>query len=195
VGGSEVRGLLKLLYQVNTGLAGINVDVIDIFAIQASKAIENITYYQHLQEERDFRENILRSTPNGIVTVDTDLLITSCNQQARRLFNNQGDLLHSPVCDVIDSFSFRQGLIKGKQSMVQLEVVRGISLGSEQNLLISITSLHHDWSRQREILIMIQDQTEKKKLDQDVERMKCLASIGQLAAGIVHGQGNFALSD
>ena len=188
-GGNEVRGILKLLYQVNTGLAGINVDVIDIFATQASKAIENITHYQHLQEERDFRENILRSTPNGIITADAELLITSCNQQARKLFNNQGDLLLRPVCDIIDSFSFHQGLIevvKGKQSMVQLEVILGKSLSRGQNLLISITSLHHDWSRQHEILIMIQDQTEKKKMDQDVERMKRLASIGQLAAGIAH---------
>jgi signal transduction histidine kinase len=187
--GSEVRGILKLLYQVNTGLAGINVDVIDVFATQASKAIENITFYQHLQEERDFRESILRSTANGIITIDADLRITSCNQQARRMFSTLGDLLQRPVCDVIDSFSFRQGLIEvveRQRSMVQLEVVPDKSLGSGQNLLISITSLHHDWSRQREILIMIQDQTEKKKMDQEVERMKRLASIGQLAAGIAH---------
>ncbi|MEA2108910.1 MAG: ATP-binding protein [Pseudomonadota bacterium] len=189
VGGSEVRGIVKLLYQGNTGLAGINVDVIDVFAAQVSKAIENITFYQHLQKERDFRESILRSTPNGIITIDADLLITSCNQQARRLFSIHGELLHSPVCDIIDSFSFRQGLIEvvnGQRSMAQLEVVRNKSQGGEQNLLISINSLHHDWSREREILIMIQDQTGRKKMDREVERMKRLASIGQLAAGIAH---------
>ena len=188
-GGSEVRGILKLLYQVNTALAGINVDVIDVFATQASKAIENITFYQHLQEERDFRESILRSTANGIITIDADLRITSCNQQARRMFSTLGDLLQRPVCDVIDSFSFRRGLIEvveRQRSMVQLEVVSGKSLSRGQNLFVSITSLHHDWSRQREILIMIQDQTERKKMDQEVERMKRLASIGQLAAGIAH---------
>lgn len=189
VGGSEVRGILKLLYHGNTSLVGINVDVIDIFAAQASKAIENITFYQHLQEERDFRESILRSTPNGIITVDADLLITSCNHQARKLFSSYGDLLHSPVCNIIDSFSFRQGLIevvKGQRSMAQMEVVRGKSGTGGQNLLVSVTSLHYDWSRQHEILIMIQDQTERKKMDQEVERMKRLASIGQLAAGIAH---------
>lgn len=188
-GGSEIQGILRLLYQGNTELVGVNVDVIDVFAAQAGKAIENITFYQHLQEERDFRESILRSTPNGIITVDADLLITSCNQQARRMFSSFGDLLQRPVCDVIDSFSFRQGLIEvaeRQRSMVQLEVVPGKSLGKEQNLLVSITSLHQDWSREREILIMIQDQTERKKMDQEVERMKRLASIGQLAAGIAH---------
>ncbi len=188
-GGSEIQGILRLLYQGNTGLAGVNVDVIDVFAAQAGKAIENITFYQHLQEERDFRESILRSTPNGIITVNADLLITSCNQQARRLFSIHGDLLHSPVCGVIDNYSFRQGLIevvKGQRSMVQLEVLLGKSRNSGQNLFVSITSLHYDWSRQHEILIMIQDQTERKKMDREVERMKRLASIGQLAAGIAH---------
>ena len=189
VGGSQVRGMLKLLYRGNTGLAGINVDVIDIFAVQASKAIENITFYQHLQEERDFRESILRSTPNGIITVDTDLRITSTNQQARLMFGSLGDLLRQPVSDIIDSSSFCRGLtdvVKRQQSMVQLEVVIGKSSGRVQNLFISITSLHYDWSRQREILIMIEDQTERKKMGQEVERMKRLASIGQLAAGIAH---------
>ncbi len=188
-GGSEIRGMLRLLYQVNTSLAGVNVDVIDIFAAQATKAIENITFYQHLQEERDFRESILRSTPNGIITVDSNLMITSCNHQARKLFSVHGDLLHRPICDIINNFSFRQGLtavVKRQRTMAQLEVVRGASMNQGENLFVSITSLHRDWSRQHEILIMIQDQTERKKMDREVERMKRLASIGQLAAGIAH---------
>ncbi len=188
-GGSEIKGMLKLLYQVNTSLAGVNVDIIDIFAAQATKAIENITFYQHLQEERDFRESILRSTPNGIITVDSAMMITSCNHQARKLFSDDGDLLHRPICEIIDDFSFRQGLtavVKGQRSMVQLEVVRNVSMNRGKNLFVSITSLHRDWSRQHEILIMIQDQTERKKMDREVERMKRLASIGQLAAGIAH---------
>ncbi|MBW1645493.1 MAG: GAF domain-containing protein [Deltaproteobacteria bacterium] len=189
VSGKKVLGVINFLYRENTSLAGINLDVLDIFAAQAAKAIENLTFYYHLLEERDFRESILRSTPNSIFTVDRELRITSCNHPARRMFSNFGELYRRCIYDIIDSDSFRQAISQvaaGERSMVQLEV--GVQRAEEPDKLffVSITALHHDWSRNQELLILVQDQTEKKKMDREVERMKRLASIGQLAAGIAH---------
>ncbi|MBN2333874.1 MAG: GAF domain-containing protein [Deltaproteobacteria bacterium] len=187
--GRQVMGILNLLYWEPGGLAGVNVDVLDIFAAQAAKAIENVTFYRHLQEERDFRENILRSTPNSIFTLDGSLRITTCNQRAQRMFSVFGDLLQRPMVDVIQDSRFRQALVQvaeGKQSVVQLEITPEKGPFQEKFFSISITALHHDWSRQHEILVLLQDQTEKTKTDREVERMKRLAAIGQLAAGIAH---------
>ncbi len=187
--GKKVLGIVSFLYRDNPTLSGINLDVLDIFAAQAAKAVENLTYYYHLLEERDFRESILRSTPNSIFTVDRELRITSCNHPARRMFSNFGELYQRSIYDILDSDSLRQAIAQvasGERSMVQLEVTARQAAETDKLFFVSITSLHHDWSRDQELLILVQDQTEKKKMDREVERMKRLASIGQLAAGIAH---------
>ncbi len=57
---------------------------------------------------------------------------------------------------------------------------------NEKIFFVSVTALGKAPNVERGLLVFVQDQTEKHKTDQEMERMRRLASIGQLAAGIAH---------
>jgi PAS domain S-box-containing protein len=187
--GTQVCGVLKLAYMENTDLLGVNVDVLKIFAAQAARAMENLIYHEHLLAERDFRDSILRSTPNAILTVNKREEITTCNQRARQLFSFHGELVGKPVQLVFADPDFTPAFAAirdRRRDMVQLEFSPRTPQLREREFSVSITALHEDCSRETEYLVIIQDVTHKKRLDREVERMRRLAAIGQLAAGIAH---------
>jgi two-component system sensor histidine kinase AtoS len=196
--GKREQSLLLLLYREAEAPAELNLDLLKVFASQADKAMESLIFNRTLIEDRDFRESILRSSPNAIITLDSALRITSHNRSCERVFASLDPDWQGSVFNLLDSSSFRRALAQvgsRRQSLAQLEMCQAFkepsgncrAVGSEEKILfVSVTALGESLNVDRGLLVLIQDQTEKRKSDQDVERMRRLASIGQLAAGIAH---------
>jgi len=197
--GKKEQGLLALIYQEGRAPAEINIDLLRVFASQADKAMESLIFNRTLIEDRDFRESILRSSPNAIITLDSSLKITSHNRSSEEIFASLDPDWQGSIFDILDSPPFRRALTQvgsGHQSLAQIEMCQTFTGpcgecrangGGEKIFSVSVTSLGEEkHSRYRGLLVLVQDQTEKRKSDQEVERMRRLASIGQLAAGIAH---------
>ena len=196
--GKREQSLLLLLYREVEAPANLNLDLLKVFASQADKAMESLIFNRNLIEDRDFRESILRSSPNAIITLDSALRITSHNRSCERIFASLNPNWQDSIFNLLDSSSFRRALAQvgsRRQSLAQLEMCQSFNgpsgncsaVGSEEKILfVSVTALGESLNVDRGLVVLIQDQTEKRKADQDVERMRRLASIGQLAAGIAH---------
>ena len=196
--GKREQGILLLLYREVDVPAALNIDLLKIFASHADKAMESLIFNRNLIKDRDFRESILRSSPNAIITLDSTLRITSHNRSCEKMFASLNPDWQGLVFALLDSPSFRRALEQvgnRRQSLAQLEMCQSFSRpsgncspgeSSEKIFSVSVTALGESLSGERGLLVLVQDQTEKRKTDQDLERMRRLASIGQLAAGIAH---------
>ncbi len=196
--GKREQGVLVLLYRELVPPVNLNIDLLKVFAVQADKAMERFIFNRTLIEDRDFRESILRSSPNAIITLNSALRITSHNRMTEEFFGSLKPDWRGSVFALLDSPPFRRALteVAGRQqSSAQLEMCRTYASpcgncdplsGGEKIFLINVTSLGVAPDGDRGLLVLVQDHTEKRKTDLEVERMRRLASIGQLAAGIAH---------
>ncbi|MBN2808428.1 MAG: GAF domain-containing protein [Deltaproteobacteria bacterium] len=195
--GKREQSLLVLLYREAEAPPELNVDLLKVFASQADKAMESLIFNRNLIADRDFRESILRSSPNAIITLDSSLRITSHNRSCERIFASLNPDWQGTVFELLDSPSFRRALAQvggRQQALAQLEMWQkfddsrdsGTALFQEKIFSVSVTALGDAPGIEHGLLVLVQDQTEKRKTDQDLERMRRLASIGQLAAGIAH---------
>jgi two-component system sensor histidine kinase AtoS len=196
--GKREQGLLLLLYREVEVPADLNIDLLKVFAAQADKAMESLIFNRTLIEDRDFRGSILRSSPNAIITLDGAKRITSHNRSSEKIFAALDPDWRGSIFALLDSPAFRRALeqVGGRQqSLAQLEMCQsiadpcgscGVAGSNEKIFFVSVTALGKAPNVDRGLLVFVQDQTEKHKTDQEVERMRRLASIGQLAAGIAH---------
>ncbi len=179
-----VLGVLAVEARREEAFAPTDEEILSIFASQAAKAIEASRLFQQIRAERDLREGILGGTPNGVVAVDQARRVTLVNEAARRFLRVRETPEGNPVERYLSAPDFLRGLrsiLEGRSGLESLEVAVG-SGEQEARLLVSIFSLGPG----RGATIILQDLTERRRLDERVQRMARLASIGQLAAGIAH---------
>jgi len=58
-----------------------------LFSNQAGIAIQNLLYYEEMSYQKNYIENILKDASSGVISVDVEKKITTCNPRARKLLN------------------------------------------------------------------------------------------------------------
>ncbi|PLX44988.1 MAG: hypothetical protein C0609_04300 [Deltaproteobacteria bacterium] len=160
--------------------------VLSVFAAQASKALEVAILIGDLRLERDTRENILAGSPNGIIAVNELREVTLMNSAAREYLSLREEPLGNPIERYIPLKKPLALLDRVMSDHSQLEAVELPILrnGETRYYYTTISSLGR--SSTPGATLIIQDVTEKRKLDARMQFMERVASIGHLAAGIAH---------
>ena len=135
---------------------------------------------------KEFSENIIESVPLGIAMLDEHLQVKYWNSAMEKItgveksdaFNTHASLLLK--CLEIDLF-----LPEVKEG----EVICSRTLGSEQKAILKVY-LNKLTGKQKGYVLVIEDVTEKKKIEEELFRTTKHASIGRLAAGVSHEIGN-----
>jgi signal transduction histidine kinase len=182
----SVVGVLAVEGPSEEAFTEIHEEIMGIFAAQAAKAIEAARFFQAIRQERDFRERILGGSPNGIVALDANRRVLWVNRSARRLVAPEEDPLGEPIQRYLPQEAFLEaleGVLEGTRGLMELEVVLGTGLGA-RHLQVSIFDTAE--GDVRGATLILQDLTEKRRVDAQLQRMGRLASIGQLAAGVAH---------
>ncbi len=184
--GGRVVGVLGVEGGGGAPFTETHEEILSIFAAQAAKAIEAARYLDEVRRERDLRDSILAGTPNGVVALGPDRRVILMNPAARRLLAVSEPPVGNPIGRYLTGGGFPERLDRILSGHADLESVE-LPLGSRDDPRQCTVSLFPLGERAaRGATVVIQDQTERRRLDERVQRMDRLASIGQLAAGIAH---------
>jgi len=130
------------------------------------------------------KENIIQNISSGLVALDERNKIIVFNRGAEVIFKiDSKNAIHKDISDIIPHImpylkihsphKFSQLSYKGKE-------------GQQIDLLLNISPLkEYDGSNKGKILVF-QDTTRIREMEQEVKRMEDMAMLGELAAGIAH---------
>lgn len=154
-------------------------------AIQAKRAEEELREkridYQALE---DLNNDIVRNISSGLMTVDSEGLITSFNSAAERITGCYlEDVYGKSVMTLFPDF--REKLHDGEFSNSRWESWVKRSDGKEYYLGFSISPLMGSEGKAGDIVIF-QNLTELKRMEGELKKSDRLAAVGKFAAGIAH---------
>ncbi len=164
-----------------------DVERVQLFANYVGVVIENAKLYESIIQHKNRFENIVQHTPNGIITTDSSGNISLVNSSAEKLLGiKKADFLQRPVEDLLG----RDTVTKvwnalSKQDRAQFYDLDFIGANSKA-LILNLFAVIIRNEGGLELLIILQDITDKKTVDKHLQTLDKLASIGTMAAGIAH---------
>ena len=185
----KVLGVLNVDSCEKDAFNNDDLELLMIFAGHTATLIENVRLYEQVITEKNFAENILESSPNGVVTVDCGRSIRSVNRKAEEILclkrdeiigKRVSDVFERNISEIIDS------ALNNHKAIENREIERMGKNGNVVTLGISSSFFKSHDTNVTGIIITIQNLTEIKKTEELIRRMDRLSSLGQLSAGIAH---------
>jgi two-component system, NtrC family, sensor histidine kinase HydH len=126
-----------------------------------------------LANMRIYTENVIESMPTGLVSLDENDAVASINSMAEQLLNEMD-------CDI-------KGFLGGiHTNNAEQEIFCSSRCGEKIPVKVSVSPLlDHKGGSSGKVLIL-QDMREIRKIEQQLELSRRLASLGRMAAGIAH---------
>jgi len=169
---------------------------------QVATAIENGRLYRQLllkAEElgrmREFNDNILESLDDGLVVFDVEERIVRWNRALERFYGiARADAIGRPLAEIFDR-EFIDALRAARQEQSAGATLYLVPLAARQaepvRLLVNATEvpLHApsgDTAAVVGTILIIEDITDRVRLEEQLQISEKMASIGLLAAGVAH---------
>jgi two-component system sensor histidine kinase PilS (NtrC family) len=126
---------------------------------------------------------VIQSIQSGLLTTNLEGKITFLNKMGEKILGvGISQLRHRPVTDLFPEMN--NDSYKGPHSRMETTFKR--VEGEELILGLSTSLLKDHTEKEMGKIIIFQDLTRTKELEESMRRAEMLASIGQLAAGIAH---------
>ncbi len=148
-------------------------------------AIENARLYRQLEEANQHRARILSHMRGGVIAVDLDGRVTTANHYATELLGAIAVGTHvsglpAQVGSILEATLTRQSAVRDLETLIP-----GAD-GADVPVMLSSSVLTSAGGAPAGAMITIYDLTQVKRLEQNVQRVHRLSSIGTLAAGMAH---------
>ena len=170
-------------------ITNTDINSLQILANQASRVIENTLLYQEIINQRNFVEDVLKYMLNGVITIDGKGNITSFNKAAEEILqiknkvpfaHNEREVFQTNIRTV---HSIRKHLLTNGSYIGYNIRVKG---KSEIKYLNINASLMQSKGNTPYGIIILEDVTDKKQLDDQIQHLEKLASLGKFTASIAH---------
>lgn len=132
-----------------------------------------------------YNEYILQSVPSGVISLDSDLVITKVNNAAERILGIRGENSIGRSFDKV----FREplkGILDGKTFIERGELQYTTNSGKMIHIGLAVTPLKNAANETIGQLMVFTDITELKALEAQAELRDRLSSLGEMAAGMAH---------
>ncbi len=185
----RVLGVLHVESCRKAAFSEDDLKVLMIFAGHAASLIKNARLYGQVMTERNFRENILESSPNSVVSINLKKEISSINRRTEDIFRlKRGDVLGRKAADVFarDITQIIDLALDTHRVVDYQEINKNSRDGNAAILGITSSLLRNHQRNLIGAMLIIRDLTEEKRTEELIRRMDRLTSLGQLSAGIAH---------
>jgi len=186
---SKVLGVVSVYSDWSSRFSNTDLEILSIMASHAAVLFQNAALYEQLSMEKHRAENILESSPNGIITLGGGGFVRSVNRKAEQILEtDRENMLGKSIFEIGDdriekvlNTALRK---EPRYSTVEAGLVK--KSGEDSILEIATSSVKRLEVESAEVIIMFRDITEAKKSEEIIRRMDRLSSLGQLSAGIAH---------
>ncbi len=142
-----------------------------------------------LIETRDYTRQVVSSMANGLLSVDPDGRITSCNPLGRELLglSAEEDVRRKKLADVLDveAAGVDRALLQCRR-VPDREILHVRRDGQPIPMGLSISPIVTEDGLCNGAVLVIRDLREIRQLEEKVRRNERLAAVGRLAAGVAH---------
>ncbi|MGB5984659.1 MAG: ATP-binding protein [Desulfobacterales bacterium] len=195
-GGSLVLGLSMARYDANQRedlhhalvMGGILL-VLGTGVLFFILVIQNYTIVNRsLQASKDFNRLVLQSMADGLMSIDPQGRIVTCNQQARNLLGlNEKKVAPRNIAAILDmkKTGIQQALTR-RQAVTHQEIHHRRGPEDVVTIGLTISPLAADPEPFMGAVLVLRDLTQVKRLSERVRQAEKLAAIGTLAAGVAH---------
>lgn len=182
-------------------LSSEDIGILQTIAGYVAVAVENAQLYQE-QEKRatelallkEFNESIVESVNVGLIAVNENGLITRCNSTFEQILGYQSkEVVGKFVEEIFDKeFATKLQNIVGKSSWHLTEIRNAYKIqttnaeGESLILNVAIAPLRSEIEHQKGAIVVLENVTERVKLEESLQQNEKLSSIGLLAAGVAH---------
>lgn len=171
-----------------------------VLALLASFVVEQEKKVRFLLQEKESAFNqldllfrsIVESVDTGIMTIDLEGTIKTFNRAAEQITGfSLAYVKNKPVADIFPECiaSFALGVDK-KHNKSRMEVVIEAGRGEKVHLGCSMSPLKDKQNKEIGSILIFQDLTEIRQMEENLEKSKRLALIGEMAAGLAHEMRN-----
>ena len=211
--GGRVIGVLNIESDRKGAFAEEDVPVLEILADQIAIAIENARLYgsikgysegleelvrrrtEDLEREKQFAEAVSEALPIGLFVVDRAYKVRRCNTQGEReLRFDEGSLRGWNLLDLVQP-EWR-GRIRAwvdevfEAGRIAQEEIELTEAGDQRIKRLTRAPLTLGGGAVEHVILLVEDVTERKRLERQVLMNEKLAAVGRLAGGVAHELNN-----
>ncbi|NOU36985.1 MAG: PAS domain-containing protein [Kiritimatiellaceae bacterium] len=190
--GIFLRNDLKSVLLLGSKKSGRIYDLRDQRALQLlcdqlAVALENASLYTTVQNGKIYNEILLDSLTSGIVAVNSDHMVTVFNRRAQKLTGLDESAVVDRPMNVLSP-----ALVEGLEAILNTQAGfrdRDMSIpldGEEVPIRVSGSIFRGHTGNLLGALVVFNDMTTLKKMEEQIRRTDRLSSIGTLSAGMAH---------
>ena len=174
-------------------LSKVDLVSVETLAVQLSTMLENTRLFQELKQEESFRENIINSMMNGLITVDVEGRIKLANETAAQLTGyRQDELAGMQVSDlIVDKQTEADGnpvlrTLRTGRRIYQQEAWLNKHDGGTDPIVLNTTFLQDEAKQIQGVLAVFIDITRIKRMEEQIVHLDKLAALGRFSSSIAH---------
>ena len=197
--GSRAIGALSVFHRDVHRFSSTEEELLVALADQAAIALEHARLYTELEamvaertreldEQKRFVEVVLETLPLGVFVLDAALTVVRANREGARVIGSAGDG-GSPFVDLVPDEraeaigDFLRDVLASR-AVRALETTMAVAAESKTfRLTAAPVAVHH-------VVLLVEDVTRAKRLEQQMLLTERLTTAGRLAAGVAHELNN-----
>lgn len=174
-------------------LSQVDLVAVETLALQISTLLENAQLYDELQTEERFRENVINSMMNGLITVDTNGSILLANETAETLTGYRTEELKGMNINNLIIDNQTEGGIgpfdrttRERLTAYQAEAWVVRKDGQRMPIQLNTSFLLDDQKRVQGALGVFNDLTRIKRMEEKIQHLDKLAALGRFSSSMAH---------
>jgi len=184
----KVIGVTQVLNKLGGPFTDEDESRLKAFTAQVSIALENATLFNDVQNMKNYNESMLQSMSNGVITLDEEGRIVTCNASALRIMKATNEEITGLDAGIF--FAGRNRLIADKAKRVEASQKPEITMDAELEFKgdrvsanITVLPLVSNEGKKLGIMIMLEDISGEKRMKSTLSRYMDPGLADQLLAG------------